>query len=562
MAGVEKRWQIAAPITPEAEQNLNTLSPILRQILFNRGIATMEEAEEFLNAGDEFHDPFEMLGMRKAVERIETGIKNGEKIVVYGDYDADGVTASSLLVQALRGLGGDVSGYIPDRFGEGYGLNNEALLKLKEGGAKLIVTVDCGIRALPEAEYAKTIGLDLIITDHHTPGPELPNPLALINPKQPNDTYPEKNLAGAGVAYKLAEALIETMKPDDLHTDLLIDLVAIGTVADLVPLVGENRALVRRGLQQLRRPHRQGILSLMGVAGISANTMVASNIGFGLGPRINAAGRLDSAMDAFDLMLTNDVMEAGQMAQTLDNRNRERQKITREMQEQADAMVQQDDPEAYLLFADHADFNPGVVGLAASRLVDQYYRPSVVGHHGEEYTRASCRSIAEFNITHALEECADILEQYGGHAAAAGFTVHNDNLVELKERLKGLAKKQLEGQDLRPLIHADVEVRLTDLNHGLLADLDALQPTGYGNPEPVFVSRDVRVTNKRVVGKDATHLKLTVMQDGLYMDAIAFRQGHWAEDMPPTIDVIYNFEINEFNGQQKLQLNVRDIKAN
>lgn len=561
MTKIEKRWQIANRITPEADQNLSNHSPILRQILFNRGIATAEEAHSFLTGGDEFYDPLEMLGVPEAVDRITHAIQNEENIVVYGDYDADGVTASVLLVQTLKGLGAQVNGYIPDRFKEGYGLNINALSQLKENGVDLVITVDCGIRALPETEHAKSIGLDLIITDHHTPGSNLPQPLALVNPKQPNDPYPEKNLAGVGVAFKLASALIQKLQPKELHTDHLIDLVAIGTVADLVPLIGENRPLVRRGLQHLRHPNRQGILSLIGVANISANTITSSTIGFGIGPRINAAGRLASAMDAFDLLITNDLPTAGQLAQTIDNRNRERQKITREMQEQAEAIAIKDDPEAYLLIAEHPDFNPGVVGLAASRLTDQYYRPSIVAHQGEEYTRASCRSIPEFHITFALEECADILERFGGHAAAAGFTVNNNNLPELKKRLKNIAKKQLEGQDLQPVIHADVEAKLSHLNHDLLKELDQLQPTGYGNPEPVFISRSLHVTNKRSVGKEAAHLKLTVKQDGLYMDAIAFRQGHWIDNLPHTIDLIYNFEINEFNGQQNFQLNVRDIKS-
>jgi single-stranded-DNA-specific exonuclease len=367
-------------------------------------------------------------------------------------------------------------------------------------------------------------------------------------------------LAGVGVAYKLALALIEEFKPEGLTGDDLLDLVAIGTVSDLVPLVGENRYLVRRGLQLLKTPRRQGILSLMGVVGINPGTIEASNIGFGIGPRINAAGRIGSAEDALSLLTATDVTASGHFAQVVDNRNRERQRITREIQGQAEELAGAEVIDSYLLFAYHPDFNPGVVGLAASRLVEQYYRPAIVGYQGEEFTRASCRSIPEFHITQALEQCADLLTQYGGHAAAAGFTVPNINLPELERRLEDIAQETLSEQDLHPSLSADAEVKLPALKASLLKEMQKLEPTGQKNGSPLFVSREVIVSGARAVGKDKSHLKLVLSQDGVTFDAIAFRFGHLVHEIPGKIDILYAFELNEFNGRQNLQLNVKDIK--
>ncbi|MGD8454966.1 MAG: single-stranded-DNA-specific exonuclease RecJ [Anaerolineales bacterium] len=560
MNSTEKRWQVAPTISPEANENLKAYSPILRQILYNRGYATHEEAKNFLDAAAPGHDPFNLTGMEKALKRIEQAIQKGEKIIIYGDYDADGVTGAALMMQTLNVLEANAEVFIPNRFEEGYGLNIPTLDKLKAEGANLILTVDCGIRAVPQADHASKIGLDIIVTDHHTPGEQVPKATALINPKQPGDPYPEKNLAGVGVAFKLASALIDHLKPDGLTEEDLIDLVAIGTVADLVPLVGENRSLVRRGLRSLTMPRRQGILSLLGVAGLRDATITTTEIGFGLGPRLNAAGRIASALDAYKLLITKDVREAGELAQVLDNRNRERQRITRDIQEMSESIATEDDPEPFILFAAHQEFNPGVVGLAASRLVEKYYRPAVVAHQGEEFTRASCRSIPEFHITDELERCADLLVQFGGHAAAAGFTVETSKVPDLVRRLKKDAEKELSGANLQPVIHADMEVSLIDLKPALLNDLDLLQPTGYGNPEAVFVSRNVMVRDARAVGRESAHLKLTVSDGRITYDAIAFRQGSWIDHLPQRIDLIFTFELNEFNGRKSLQLNVKDIK--
>ena len=563
MTITQKHWQIPPRITPEADAELHGYPQILRQILFNRGYSTHEQARNFLEASSGFDtDPFNLPDMRAAVERILYAIHHGQKIAIYGDYDVDGVTATALLVQVLNSLHVDVIGYIPHRVNEGYGINTAALDQLKEQGVDLVITVDCGIRSLEEALHAQALGLDLIISDHHTPGDELPAALAVIDPKRSDSQYPEINLAGVGVAYKLASAIASQIDfPVNAPIGDYLDFVALGTVADLVPLVGENRTLVRAGLKLMRHPRRQGLLSLMGVSGIQPEKITATDIGFGLGPRLNAAGRLDTALDALTLLTTQDLLKAGEIAQQLEIQNRKRQSITRDIQAQAEALALAEDPEALLLFAAHPDFNAGVVGLAASRLTEQYYRPAVVGQIDDEYTRASCRSITEFHITEALDQCADLLEKYGGHAAAAGFTVHNRNLPELIERLKSLAKEELSGQDLHPTLHADAELPLSALKPELLEYLDWLQPTGYGNPQAAFVSRGLKVTQSRTVGSDQSHLKLTVTDGQLTFDAIAFRLGEWHSHMPPRIDILYRFEINEFRGKKTLQLNVKDIRS-
>jgi single-stranded-DNA-specific exonuclease len=571
-----KRWLVQPPLTPQADENLVKFPPILRQILFNRGYATDAEARAFLKAQPDFDtNPFQLTGMDVAVERIRFAIEHHEPIAIYGDYDVDGVTSTALLVQALQILGADARGYIPNRFDEGYGLNKDALDHLKMDGVKLVITVDCGIRSPDEALHARTIGLDLVISDHHHPAEgDLPPALAVINPKRHGDIYPDKDLAGVGIAYKIAEALLLDRRkqiitgnstandPSANFLDDLLDLVALGTVADLAPLVGENRVLVRRGLKQIHETKRQGLFSLANVAEISLQKITSGNIGFMLGPRLNASGRLESALASFELLTTSDFMRAGQLAQQLDVQNKQRQAITRSMQEQAEAIAMADDPHAYLLFAAHEDFNPGVVGLAASRLTETHYRPAIVAAKGPDETRGSCRSIPEFHITDALDQCADLLVRHGGHRAAAGFTVRNENLPELVTRLKSIAEAQLSKEDLRPTMTADVEVPLSQLNFELLKHLEFFQPTGYGNPDPVFVSRDVKIKSSRTVGSDAKHLKLTFdTESGSIFDAIGFRLGSLLPSLPARVDVMYTLEANEYNGRISLQLNLKDVKA-
>ncbi len=554
-----KRWILPPPLTETARAELKAFPEILQQLLFNRGHATDPAARAYLRAQTDFDtNPVQLLGMETAVTRIRRALKDAEPIAIYGDYDVDGVTATALLVQAIRSLNGNVQGYIPNRFEEGYGLNTEAFDSLKAKGVGLVISVDCGIRSPAEALYAKNIGLDLIISDHHHPDSDLPDALAVINPKRHGDPYPDKDLAGVGVAYKIAQAL----EPDPALLENLLDLVALGTVADLAPLTGENRMLVRKGLLKIRATSRQGLFSLANVANLSLPKTTAVDIGFMLGPRLNAAGRLESALAAFDLLTTTDIFIAGQLAQKLDQQNRDRQALTRKIQEQAEQMAMDDDPSAHLMFSVHPDFNSGVVGLAASRLVETFYRPAAVGQVGEETTRCSCRSIPEFHITAALDECKDLLIRHGGHAAAAGFTVQNDNLPALKARLREIARRELSDLDLRPSLTADMEVPLSKMTGDVLKFLDYLQPTGYGNSDAVFISRALTIKNVRAVGANSKHLKMTLSDGRITYDAIGFRLGPLLPELPigSKVDVMYTFETNEFNGRVSLQLNLKDVK--
>ncbi|RPJ50320.1 MAG: single-stranded-DNA-specific exonuclease RecJ, partial [Chloroflexi bacterium] len=538
------------------------------------GVCTSRQAYDYLNGQVQVDDPFQINGMDETVIRLLWAIDHHEPVAVYGDYDVDGVTATALLTQVLRRFGAVVTPYIPNRFDEGYGLNMEALEGLAGQGIRVVVTVDCGIRSPREAERAEALGIDLIISDHHQPGEELPDGFTVLCPKRGGDEYPDKDLAGVGIAYKIAQALAKRRPEAGVRAEDWLDLVALGTVADVVPLTGENRSLVRRGLQTMRSSlmqGRPGLYSLANVARVKVGRICATDIAFILGPRLNAAGRLDTAHAALNLLLAESVEQAGLLSQNLDNQNRERQDLTRKTQEEVLRLVQardgaQDPAQgaAQILFAFDRNFNPGIVGLVASRLVEMFYRPAIVGHEEDGYTRASCRSIPEFHITRALDECRELLERHGGHALAAGFTVKNENVPELTARLRAIASRELSALDLHPVLRADLEIPLARLRadyvETVLHHLDMLQPTGQGNPEAMFVSRGLEVVRSWTVGTEKQHLRLKLRAGNIMFDAIAFRQGHWADAMPKAVDLLYQLEKNEYNGYESLQLNVRDLK--
>jgi single-stranded-DNA-specific exonuclease len=566
---LKKRWVIHEHIPADIDQALSGYPPFFRQVLYARGIHDPALALEYLEGhmADGAEDPFQLMDMKDVVKRLEWAITRRERITVYGDYDVDGVTATALLTQVLEALGAKVEAYIPDRFEEGYGLNIEALESLASRGVQVVVTVDCGIRSPAEAVRAEALGIDLIISDHHHPGSEIPDAYAVICPKREGDGYPYKELSGVGLAYKIAQALIPSFPGKEINADNWLDLVALGTVADMAPLTGENRLIVRRGLDQMRATglkNRPGLLSLANVAGVKLEKISAGDIAFILAPRLNAAGRLYNSIDSLDLLMCSSREDAGRLAQQLDNHNRERQDLTRKMQEEAIRAMQGMENEN-IIFAFQESFNAGIVGLVAARLVDSYYRPAVVGHIDGDYIRASCRSIPEFHITRALDQCQDLLVRHGGHALAAGFTVHRDNLAPLMDRLSAIARDELSSIVLCASLRADQEIPLEKLQpamiHTFLRYLDSLQPTGQSNPEAVFVSRSLDVVSARTVGGDKQHLRLTVRAGNVSYDGIAFRQGYRMDEMRGKVDLLYSVELNEFNGRTNLQLNVRDFKA-
>jgi single-stranded-DNA-specific exonuclease len=566
-----KDWVVAPSAAPDFLRQFRGMSPHLAQVLINRGFETPEDAYRFLYAKDVTHNPFDMTDMDKAVGRIRRAIKNHEAIAIYGDFDADGVTSTTLLVQALRALNANVRPYIPHRVDEGYGLNREALQKLAKSGVKLVVTVDCGIRSIDEIEDGKAIGLDIIVTDHHSLGPELPDAFAIVNCK--HGDYPEPMLAGVGVAFKLVQALImaerRNSKPNGNNQYAgvplaeLYDLVAIGTVADLMPLDRlENRVLIRRGLEALNKAERPGVRALLEVAGLQPGSITASSIGFTLGPRINAAGRMGDAIFAYNLLSAPNMTEAKKWADELQRLNTDRQEITRTAQNEVSEWLEQEETEGKsLIFYKSDTFSPGIVGLVAGRLTEEFFRPAIIMEQGETESRASCRSIPQFDITNALDQCADLLVRHGGHALAAGFTVTNENIPALRERITQLAEETLKGQTLRSTLNIDLELNIHALTRELVDELQLLEPCGSGNTQPIFMVRNVHVAEHRTVGKDARHLKLRLSRASQPpMDAIGFGLGGWANHMPDRIDMAFQLEVNEWQGRKRLQANLKDIR--
>ena len=556
------RWQIAPPVPPSLIQELGHFNPILLQVLYNRGLSKPADIQAFLEgrylAKD---DPFLLADMDKAVARIQHAVEQGQNVIVYGDFDADGVTATVLLVEALRGLGlsrEQAQPYIPGRVDEGYGLNFDALSKLKGRGADLVISVDCGIRSVAEVAHARDIGLDMIITDHHSLGRELPPAGAVINPKRPDSAYPETMLAGVGIAYKLAQALCQAM-PQRVQFDpsQLLDLVAIGTVADIAPLLGENRKLVIEGLKVLNGATRPGIAALAQISGLTPGSMTAESIGFRLGPRINAAGRLAHAYSAARLLIADNAPTAERLAHELNQLNQQRQALTAELCDMAEGLIQ---PDANILIAADTGFVSGVVGLVAGRLAEKYYRPAVVIETGSEESRGSCRSITEFHITEALDEVAHLLVRHGGHAQAAGFTVRNENLPQFRQALSDIAARELSGRELVPTLAIDAELPLRQVDWALHDLLQQLEPTGCANATPVFMARHAQVFNHRAVGQDGGHLQLQVGDGQRGFGAIAFRQAAWADQMPGRVDIVYTINVNEWRGQRSLQLRVEDLR--
>jgi single-stranded-DNA-specific exonuclease len=562
-----KRWQLAPPAPPSHTARFAHLSPIIVQILYNRGLTDPADIAAFFSDKEKDSNPFALAGMNEAVTRLRRALRAGEPVVVYGDFDADGVTATVLLAQTLQALGASVRPYIPHRVDEGYGLNKNALTRLARRGTRLVVTVDCGVRSLEEIAHANQLGLDVIVTDHHSVGSQLPDAVAVIDPKRTDSRCSFGELAGVGVAFRLAQALLRSHRQApvaahevELEESDLLDLVALGTVADLVPLQGENRALVRQGLACINQMERPGVEALCRQAGLHRGQVDAAAIGYALGPRLNASGRMAHAKEAYQLLDTAYPAEAERLAGRLGQLNRQRQQLTIETHEQARQLALDAAGDSPFLFAASPDFLPGIVGLAASRLVDEFYRPAAVVEVGKKVSRGSARSIPEFHVTEALDTCADLLIRYGGHAAAAGFTVANEKLDALADRLRMLATERLADVELTPVLSIDAEVELSQMSWDLQRSIAQLEPCGYANPHPLFLSRNVRVPDRRPVGREGKHLKLTFSDGTATWDGIGFRQGDQAGKLPDRVDVVYHLEVNEWNDQQRLQLNVQDIR--
>lgn len=572
-----KIWQIRPKINRDFIKKFPEYDQVVLQLLYNRGLKEKDEIEQFLNPDFEknLYDPFLFKDMEAAVELIIKHIKKQDKIVVYGDYDADGVTAAVLVYQVLTTLKGQVDVFIPDRTSEGYGLNKNSIDYIKSKDTELIITVDNGIRNKKEIDYIKNLGLDIIITDHHAPPEnkeELPDCL-IINPQLKKEAYPYKNLAGVGVAAKLAQALISKSKLDNFIKlnlfEKILDLIAIGTVTDCVSLLGENRILVKEGLKIINKQQRLGIAELINIAQIN-NTINSWHLGWLIGPRLNAVGRLEHANTAFELLVTENKEEAKAIARRLNDKNIERQKITDEMVKQIEEQIKKE-KESKIIIAISPSikgkvkaWNEGVVGLAASRICEKYYLPTIVITESGKEVKGSGRSIEEFNIIQAIEQSSEFLEKFGGHAGACGFSLKSKkDLTGFVKKIKELATKKLSGIDLKPKLDIEVELNLAKISEELVINISQLAPFGENNPRPMFLSKEVMIIDIFNMGINGQHIKLRLKQnDSSIISALGFgKAGEWQDlQIGDKIDTVYYVEINEFNGHREVQLKIVDLK--
>ncbi len=584
------KWKVKPRVPASFLKQFPEYSPLVGQLLYNRGLKSQAQIDEFFNPDflEDLHDPFLLKGMKKAVKRVLRAVEKEEKIIIYGDYDADGVCATAILFLTLKSLGFEnLDSYIPDREKENHGLSKESIKKLARSRAKLIITVDCASRDLEEVDLANSLGLDVIITDHHELGDKLPSAVALINPLREDGKYPFRDLAGAAVAYKLACALLSTQgnKSADYLRKWLLDLVALATVADVMPLVGENRTLVKYGLAVLAQTRWLGLQELMKLAQvdiqISQPAVVGQapptnldtyTLGYILGPRLNAAGRMDHANNALQLLITQDRKEARELAERLNRTNLTRQsltdKIVREVINRLEKkIVQGQQPK--LIFEGSSDWPVGLIGLVAGRISGKYCRPTFIYCEKKGAISVSARTVPQFDLIEAIESLACLLENFGGHKKAAGFQMKKSNLKKVKEIFQQLAEEELKEEDLVPQVDIDMELSLEDINWPNYEAIRKFAPFGQANPQPKFLARELEVKDARIVGNNGKHLKMELMifdnQSSRVKSfkAIGFNLGQWQDRLKvgDSIDMVFELIVDEWNGHRDLQLKIIDIKA-
>lgn len=550
-----------APLDPSLQNKFNKdikVSRITAQLLINRGIRASADAEKFIKVSPRhLLDPFLFLSMPLAVERIKKAACNKEKVMIFGDYDVDGITSVALLVEALAKLGIDAEPYLPHRIKEGYGLNKNIAHIAKEKGVGLLITVDCGTSGHKEIEGLNRNNIDVIVTDHHEPSiEEAPPALAVINPKLKDSGYPYRELAGVGVAYKLCQALFKDALADDL------DLVSLGTIADSVPLTGENRVIAKEGLLLMPKTKRMGLKKLIESAGIKSEKFSSMHVGFMLGPRLNASGRMDTADTSLHLLLSKDSSEAEGFAKSLELHNRARQKIEGKIMEEAQDIIDKE-----INFKEHKvivvakdDWHQGVLGIVASKLADRFYRPAIVISLADGLCKGSARSIKNFHIFDALLGCKDLLHNFGGHAHAAGLSITRDNIKDFGEKVNRLANLKLSIEDLLPGLDVDMELRLSDLNEGVIAELELLEPFGAGNPEPLFFTRGLKLKGVPLSLARET-LKFWVTDGNLTLQAIGFRMNPLKESLlnAGSFDLVYTPRLDNWQGASGIILDIKDI---
>lgn len=560
----KKRWQVERPDVElvQALQNDLQLSAIAAKILAARGCETTADAESLLNMTEaNVHDPFLMHGMAEAVARIEQALDNGEKILVYGDYDADGVTSTTVMLNVLLDLGANVSFKIPNRFIHGYGPHEALFREAYEEGVQLIITVDNGISGIEPIRVAKELGLDVIVTDHHEPGEELPPADIILHPRLPEGHYPFGELAGVGVAFKLAHALY-----GELPTHL-IEYVAIGTVADLVPLVDENRYLVKRGIEEMRRSLSPWVQAMCDIASTEQAKISEETIGFYFGPRLNAVGRLGEASPGVELLMAEDSVKATALAKQLNASNTERKDIVKNITEEAIALIESEKKisDSLVLVVAGEGWNAGVVGIVASRLVEQYYRPTIVLSLDPDKgtAKGSARSIDGFHLYNELAKNRDILPHFGGHPMAAGMTLSIEHVDELRSRLDTQARACLTEEHLTPVVHIDIPLSLDEISADAIEEIASLGPFGTDFPKPVYVLEDVEISSMRKIGAAENHIKMELTNGCDKLDSVGFHKGHLHDELTYGIKVSFigDLQINEWQGRKKAQFMIEDVQT-
>lgn len=539
----------------ELTEKLNIDESIVR-ILVNRGIDNLKDIEEFLNPSlDNLYDPFLLNDMDKAVERINTAVKNKEKIYIYGDYDVDGVTASSIVYISLKEIYDNVYIYIPERENEGYGLNTKAIDKIYKDNGNLIITVDCGISAHSEAEYAKSLGIDMIITDHHTCPEVLPSCVAVINPKRNDSTYPFSELCGAGVALKLCSAL-------NLLSEKIIAICAVGTVADIVPLILENRIITYYGIKLLREGILENINILCSVAGIDVKNITSTTIGFTIAPRINAAGRMATAKEAVEFFISKDIKRIKELAEYLDNLNLKRQECEKEIYKDAKEKIEKNkEYENNIMVVSGEGWQEGVIGIVASKITEEYYKPCIMVSINEKEGKGSSRSVKGYNIYEGLFGVSELLIKFGGHSLAAGLSINPKNIDILREKINENAKEIFESGDISPYIKIDAELKAKNINLKYAEDLKKLEPFGMGNPQPLFIIKDALIKESYSFSLKK-HMRLNLVKEGVSLEAVGFNMGRFANSLKPgqKIFLLCSVDINEFRGNKKIQAKIKDIR--
>lgn len=537
------------------------ISPLTAIILYNRGLREDKEIREFLNSDySGMHDPFLMKDMDKATDRINRAKENNEKITIYGDYDVDGITSIAILYKHLKKMGIEVDYYVPDRMVEGYGINREALDKIRANGSTLVITVDTGITAVEEAEYAKTIGLDFVITDHHECKDVIPSVYAAIDPKRKDCPYPFKSLAGVGVVFKLIQALDKDNSPENLM-DEYADLMCLGTVADISPLIDENRVIVIEGLKRFNTTKNVGLKALIDVSA-NGKAITTSTIGYIIAPRINASGRLGCASTSVEMFLTEDENKALELANSLCHENTLRQQTEQKMfQEALDYIaihpeMKRDD----ILVIPYENWHHGIVGIVSSKITEKYYKPSILFAVDGDSAKGSGRSISGFNLFGALEDSSDLLEKFGGHELAAGLTIKTENIEKFRKKINEYAKGKIEDKFV-PTVSLDAQIKVTYISIDTVNDINKLQPFGVCNPTPAFAVRNIKIHRISVMS-GGKHLRLTLYKDGKFIDAVGFGMGDYIEnfEIGDYVDVAFALDINDYKGFQNVQMILKDIK--